>query len=60
MPSADTVLALARNELLIQEADHRGIEATQADIDAYALEIVGTSDIAQVAGIMGLDETAAR
>ena len=60
MPSADTVLALARNELLIQEADHRGIEATQSDIDAYALEIVGTSDIAQVAGIMGLDETAAR
>ena len=49
VPSADTVLAIARNRVLEQEAARRGIEATDEDVAAYARETLGTDDFSVIA-----------
>jgi hypothetical protein len=60
IPSADTVLAIARNRLLLQEAESRGITATDADVVAYAKEVWQTEDVAVIAASYGMTEDKAR
>lgn len=59
LPSADAVLSIARNRILEQDAQQRGIEASDEDVMAYAKEILGTDDMAKIAAgyHMGADQT---
>ncbi len=49
LPSADAVLSIARNDILMQEAQARGIAATDEDALAYARDTLGTDDYATIA-----------
>ena len=60
IPSADTVLAIARNRLLLQEAQSQGIVASEADTVAYAKEVWQTEDVAIIAASYGMTEDKAR
>lgn len=60
MPSADDVLAYARNEILNEVVADEGIEVSDEEVDAFAESMLGTSDYAQIAAQWGLDEESAR
>jgi hypothetical protein len=49
VPSADTLLSIARNRILLADAYDRGLEATEEDTMAYAQETLGTQDVAMIA-----------
>lgn len=49
VPSADTVLSIARNHVLTADAEERGLTANEEDAKAYALQTLGTQDFSQVA-----------
>ena len=49
VPSADTVLAIARNCVLESEAARLGIEATPEDVAAYARDTLGTDNYSAIA-----------
>lgn len=49
IPGADAVLAIARNRLLLQEAETRGIAASEQDTLAYVREVWQTEDYAVIA-----------
>lgn len=49
IPGADAVLAIARNRLLLQEAENRGIAASEQDTLAYAREVWQTENYAVIA-----------
>lgn len=55
LPSVDTVLALARNRLLVQEAESRGLVATDEDALAYARDMLGTDDTVMIAANYGME-----
>lgn len=55
-PSADMVLAYARNQILAQLVADNGITVTSEEVAAYAEQTVGTSDMAAVAAYVGMDE----
>lgn len=55
VPAVDTVLAIARNDLLAQEANNRGIEATEDDALAYARTYLGAESVEEVASLYGMD-----
>lgn len=55
-PSADMVLAYARNQILAQLVADNGITVTSDEVAAYAEQTVGTSDMAAVAAYVGMDE----
>lgn len=59
LPSADTVLSIARNRILEQDAQQRGLEASDDDVLAYAKEYLGTDDVATIAAgyHMGTEQT---
>ncbi len=48
-PSADTVLAYARNQILLAEAESRGIEVSEDEMSDYAEEMLKTSDYESIA-----------
>ncbi len=60
MPSADSVLAAARNQILNDAVAQAGIEVTDEDIDAYAQSTLGTSDYATLAQQYGMTEDQVR
>ena len=55
VPSVDTVLSIARNHILAENAKERGITATEEDAKAYAKETLGTDDYAQIGAGYGMD-----
>ena len=59
LPSVDAVLSIARNRILEQDAQQRGIEASDEDVTEYAEEILGTDDFAKIAAgyHMGAEQT---
>lgn len=56
VPSADSVLSVARNKIIVADAESRGIAATDEEIAAYAEAQLGTSDYASIAQSYGMDE----
>jgi len=60
VPSVDTVLAVARNRILLQAAQERGIAATDEDAMAYARDTFGTDDFATIAANYGMEVERAR
>lgn len=56
VPSSDTVLSLARNQIMLKEADNQGISVSDDDVSSYAESTVGSSDYATIASSYGMDE----
>lgn len=56
IPSADSVLAYARTQILKKAAEDKGVKVTDDDIKAYAEKILGSSDYKTVAGQYGMTE----
>ena len=55
VPTADTVLTVARNKIIAAEAENRGITIADEDLSAYAEETLGTADIDSIASSYGMD-----
>jgi len=55
VPTADTVLTVARNKIIAGEAENRGITVSDEDLSSYAEETLGTSDIDSIASSYGMD-----
>lgn len=55
VPTADTVLTVARNKIIAAEAASRGITIADEDLSSYAEETLGTSDIDSIASSYGMD-----
>ena len=60
VPTADMVLSYARNQILKNLVIDNGITVTADEVSAYALEIVGSSDMAVVAQYFGMDTAQAQ
>ena len=60
MPTADDVLAFARNQIIASEAESRGITVTEEEVTQYATETLGTADFATIAANYGLTEDVAK
>ena len=56
LPSADSVLSVARNNIVLAEAEAKGLSASDEDISAYAEETLGSSDYASIASSYSMDE----
>lgn len=54
VPSADAILACARDAVVSAEADKRGITVSDDDRDAYAQETVGSTDYDSIASSYGI------
>ena len=59
-PSADTALSYARNQILLAEADQRGITVSDEEMADFAEQSLGTSDYATMAEQYQLSEDQAR
>lgn len=59
VPSADSVLSVARNKIVVADAENRGITATDEEIAAYAEAQLGTSDFAEIAKNYSMEERSA-
>ena len=59
-PSADVILSYVRNQILLAEADSRGITVSDDEMEEYAEESIGSSDYATIASQYGLDEDQAK
>jgi len=59
IPSADSVLALVRGQILVAEAEKLGISVSQDEIDAYAQANFGTTSLSSIASMFGMEEEAA-
>ena len=60
MPSAEGAISAARNKVLQAEVEKAGITVSDADVQAYAEEYLGTSDYAQIAEQYGMDEASVK
>lgn len=60
MPTADDVLAYARNQIIASEAESRGITVTEDEVTQYATDTLGTADFATIAANYGLTEDVAK
>lgn len=56
VPSSDTVLSLARNQIMIKAADDAGITASDDEVASYAESTIGSSDYATIASSYSMDE----
>lgn len=56
VPSADTVLATARYQILDLEAQNRGISVSDDDMSDYAKSTFGSDDYATIASTYSMDE----
>lgn len=56
VPSADSVLSVARNRVLIADAQNQGISVSDEDVAEYAEQQMGISDFATIAQNYGMDE----
>lgn len=59
IPTASTVLTYVQNEIILQDAEDRGITASDEDVDEFVEESFGT-DLATLASSWGIEEDAAR
>lgn len=59
-PSAEVILTNVRNEILVADAESRGIEATDDEMASYAEETLGVSDFATLAEQYQISEDQAR
>lgn len=55
MPSADSVLNCARNQILAAEVASQGIEVTDEDLQTYMQDTLGTTDYDELATQYGMD-----
>ena len=55
-PSLEMVSTYIRNQILLEYARDAGIEATEEEISAYAMEILGTDDLTAIASAYQLTE----
>lgn len=60
LPNADSALAVARNKILEQVAADEGITVSDDELSSYAEQILGVSDISQIASQYGLSEDQAK
>ena len=56
VPSADTVLSVARNKIIVAEADKQGVTVSDEDLTKYAEETLGSSDFSSIATSYSMDE----
>lgn len=56
IPSSDTILSLARNQIMLKAADDQGITATDDEVASYAESTIGSSDYATIASSYSMDE----
>lgn len=59
IPTASTVLTYVQNQIILQDAEDRGITASDEDVDEFVEESFGT-DLATLASSWGIEEDAAR
>ncbi len=59
-PTADMVMAYARNQILSSEVEKRGITVTEDELSDYMMQYAGTTDVAAVAQKLSMDEDQAR
>ena len=59
VPSASDVLTYAQNQIILADADARGLTATDDEVDEFVSTNLGT-DLATLATSWGIDEDAAR
>ena len=60
VPSTDDVLSYVRNHIILDEADARGIKATDEDIEAYCMDTYGMTDIDSIAASVGVTSEVAK
>lgn len=56
VPSADTVISYARTQIIVAEAEKQGISVSDEDRDAFAEEMLGSSDYESIASSYGMEE----
>lgn len=55
-PSLEMISTYIRNQILLDYAQNEGIEATQEEISEYAMQILGTDDLAAISSAYQLSE----
>ena len=58
--ASETIVAYVRNQILMEEAEKRGIEVTDDEMEGYAQQSIGTSDYATMAEQYGLSKDQAK
>lgn len=59
VPSAESVLAVARSKVITAEAERQGVTVSDEDVDAYAEATFGTTDLSTIATGYGMEQDAA-
>ncbi len=60
LPSADTVLSVARNAIIKKEAEDRGITVSDEELANYSKETLGSADYASIATSYSMTEDAVK
>lgn len=60
VPSASDVLSYVQNEVILADAEARGLTASDEEVDDFVTGTIGATDLAQVATNYGITEDAAR
>ena len=60
VPSAETIISTVRNNILVSEAESRGIEVSDDEMDQFAESMLGSSDYATLATQYGVAEDQAK
>lgn len=60
LPSAEFVLTAARDKVLENEAEARGVRVSEEDLKTKSMETLGTDDISAIATTYGMDEETIR
>lgn len=60
VPSAETIISTVRNNILVSEAESRGIEVSDDEMDQFAESVLGSSDYATLATQYGVTEDQAK
>ena len=58
VPGPSDVISYVQYKIMFDEADRRGLTATDEEMDAYAQSTLGTSDYVQIASAQNMDEDA--
>lgn len=60
VPSAETIISTVRNNILVSEAESRGIEVSDDEMDQFAESMLGSFDYATLATQYGVTEDQAK
>ncbi|MCH3925679.1 MAG: hypothetical protein LKE27_04335 [Atopobiaceae bacterium] len=60
VPTADSIIDLARNQIMQKVVDAQGITVSDDDMDAYAQQYLGSTDYATIASNYNMDEDSVR